>query len=101
VENEQGEDEHEAVVAGQRLASHGQPVKTGDPAIGPVPGGHFFGPAILALGLDLQARNDQSHYEPKQGRDKKLKSEHLFLLFSDSRVSGFAVLLCLSSLIIF
>ncbi len=58
VEDHEGEEEHEQVVAGERLAAHDHAVQLPEEPGGAVPGRRLVRPPVLPFALDLQAGQD-------------------------------------------
>lgn len=66
VEDENREEEHEGVVAGQRLAVRDEAVDSGRKAGGPEPGRGLLGPAPLPFALDFDAGEDRGEQGPEE-----------------------------------
>lgn len=59
VDDDEREDEHPAVVAGERLSAEQEPVDAGGDTLGAVPGWHLLGPSVLALRLDFETSESE------------------------------------------
>lgn len=66
VNGDQGEEEHEQVVAGERLTTHEKTVEPASDPSSPVPGGHLLRPTILTFGFDFDGREQNGEQEPIQ-----------------------------------
>ena len=69
MEQEDGHEEHEQVIAGQWLAAHDEPIGPGVPGGDPEPGRGVFRPALATFAFDLDAGQDDGEDCPEQGSE--------------------------------